>query len=217
MNKKEIFKKEIAYERVLFFSDAVVAIAITLLAFNLKLNVPLGRHLTFTDLLSPWQQYLSFLLSFFNIAVLWRTHHDFFIYIRRMNDKIMVLNICWLFFIIILPFTTSLLSTHFGDTPAVLLYSVNIFMLAVFQNWIWDHAYTQPEYIDHEKLNTQQELDVRIRLMLNLDMLNGLIAIAVSFFMPRTAFFLLFFKVPILVFAFFYIARIRQKEKQQQP
>jgi uncharacterized membrane protein len=212
---RQYAKKEIAFERVLFFSDAVVAIAITLLAFNLKLNVPPEHHITFTDLLSPWQQYLAFILSFLNIAILWRTHHDFFIYIHKMNDRIMALNICWLFLIITLPFATSLLSTHFGDTPAMLLYTGDIFLLSICQNYIWDYAYLQEDYIDHEKLKEFPEMDKRFRLMLNLDMLNGLIAVIVAFFMPKTAFFLLFFRVPIIIFSAFYIARQRRLGKIQ--
>lgn len=209
---KNYAKKEIAFERVLFFSDAIVAIAITLLALNLKIDVPSGQHITYAHLLAPWQQYLAFILSFFNIAAFWRTHHDFFVYIHRMNDVIMTLNTCWLFFIIVLPFTTSVLSAHFGDSPAVLLYSANVLFISVCQNCIWDYADRQPNFIDREKLSAVKEMHSRIRLMLNLDMVNGLIAIVVSFFLPRTAFFLLFFKVPIFVIASVYIARQRRKE-----
>src|SRR5215831_6336506 len=101
---KEYFKKEIAFERVLFFSDAVVAIAITLLALDLKLNLPAGHRITFKDLLLPWHNYLAFVLSFINVASFWRVHHDFFIYIHKMDERMMFLNTSWLFCIITLPF-----------------------------------------------------------------------------------------------------------------
>lgn len=209
-------RKEVAYERVLFFCDAVVAIAITLLALNLKLNIPDGRHLTFGDLVAPWHQYVAFLLSFFNIALFWRAHHDFFIYIKKMDTAMMTFNICWLFLIVILPFSTSLLSTHFGDTVSVLFYSVNVFLIAVFQNCIWDYACRKDEFIDSEKIEITPELRSRINLMVNLDMINALVAIVLSFFMPKTAFFLLFFKVPVFIVATFYVARQRRLDLHKQ-
>src|SRR6185295_14267571 len=112
---RESKRKEIPFERVLFFSDAIVAIAITLLALDLKLELPEDHHLTFNDLLLPWKNYLAFLLSFINIASFWRTHHQVYTYIHKMNGRTMTYIICWLFFIVTLPFSTGVLSTHFGD------------------------------------------------------------------------------------------------------
>jgi len=205
---REYSRKEIAFERVLFFSDAIVAIAITLLALDLKIQVPKGKILTFADLIAPWHKYLAFILSFVNIAGFWRTHHDFFVHINKMDDRIFGFNILWLFFIVTLPFATSVLSDHFGQTPAVFLYSLNIFFLSVFQNFIWDYA-DKLEYLNTANLEEGRRSD--FRWMLNLDMINGLIAIAVSFFMPRLAFYLLFFKLPLFVLAV--VFRTRKKRK----
>jgi uncharacterized membrane protein len=191
-------KKEVPFERVLFFSDAIVAIAITLLALELKIELPYTQHLSFADLASPWHSYAGFILSFINIASFWRTHHHFFMHINRMDEKIFYLNIAWLFFIVTLPFATSVLSAHFGDTAAVCLYSVNIFLLSVLQNFIWDYADSQPKFVDHAHITAEDQ--TRMRWMLNLDMLNALIAVVASFFVPIVAFFLLFFKIPMLVF-----------------
>lgn len=206
---REYHKKEIAFERVLFFSDAVVAIAITLLALDLKIEKPEDQHLSFADLIQPWQKYLAFVLSFIHIAGLWRTHHDFFTYIKKMDAKMMYVNICWLFFIVILPFSTSVLSKHFGDTPAVFLYSANVFILSVLQNFIWDYPAKMGGFISDEHVNEQEQKN--IRMILNLDMLNGLIAIVVAFFMPKLAFFLLFFKLPIFIAVAFFFAPKRRR------
>ena len=96
----EIKKSEIPFERVLFFSDAVVAIAITLLALDLKLNIPESQQLKFGDLLEPWKIYLAFILSFVNIAFFWKNHHQMFTFIHKMNEREMNYNLGWLFFII---------------------------------------------------------------------------------------------------------------------
>ncbi|UAY53572.1 TMEM175 family protein [Ferruginibacter albus] len=208
---KEAHKKETPFERVLFFSDAIVAIAITLLALDLKLEVPEHHHLTFADLLLPWKKYLAFFLSFFNIAGFWRIHHNIYSYIKKMDDKSMYFNIGWVFFIITLPFATSVLSTHFGDAPAIFLYSMNIFLISIFQNSIWDYADAKEDFVDREKLPPEER--TQFRIMFNLDMLNGLLALIFSFILPKLAFFLLFFKIPVFIFSLFYIGRIRRREK----
>jgi TMEM175 potassium channel family protein len=206
---KDFIKKEIAFERVLFFSDAIVAIGITLLVFNLKLEIPPDRRISFSDLLLPWRNYLAFILSFINIAGFWRTHHNAFVYIYKMDDRIMFLNTCWLFLIITLPFATTLVSTHFGESPVIFLYSMNIFGLAIFQNSIWDYADAR-KYIDKEKL--PEIAGRRFRLSFNLDMINSLICVVLSFFFPTIAFIFLFFKLPMFLFAAFYLTG---KRKQQ--
>ena len=203
-------KKEVAFERVLFFSDAIVAIAITLLALDLKLELPERHHLTFRDLTLPWKNYLAFLLSFINIASFWRTHHQMYTYIHKMNEWTMAYNTCWLFFIVTLPFSTSVLSTHFGDSAAIFLYSLNIFALSIFQNFMWDSSELQEDFIDTEKISEKQR--ERFRIMFNFDMINGLICIVLSLVIPRIAFFLLFFKIPIVIFMAIYIARQKRKD-----
>jgi uncharacterized membrane protein len=206
---KDFIKKEVAFERVIFFSDAIVAIAITLLALNLKLDLPPGNRVSFSDLLLPWRNYLAFILSFINIAGFWRIHHNAFVHIYKMDDRMMFLNICWLFLIVTLPFATTLVSAHFAATPVILLYSMNVFGLAIFQNSIWDYADTR-NYIDREKL--AETARRRFRLIFNLDMINGLTCVILSFFFPTLAFIFLFFKLPMFLFATFYLAGKRKKD-----
>ena len=205
---KDFKEKEIPYERVLFFSDAIIAIAITLLALDLRLDIPEDHPFSFSDLLSPWKNYLAFTLSFINIASFWKTHHSIFTYAHKMDERMLALNITWLFFIVTLPFATTILSGHFGTTPAIFLYSLNILLLSLFQNFIWDYADSHDGYINPEAMNDDERK--RFRTMFNLDMLNGLIAIAVSFFNPTIAFILLFFKIPTWVIITFLIARQRR-------
>jgi uncharacterized membrane protein len=205
---KDFIKKEVAFERVIFFSDAIVAIAITLLALNLKLDLPLDRHVSFSDLLVPWRNYLAFILSFINIAGFWRTHHNAFVYIFKMDDRMMFLNTCWLFLIVTLPFATTLVSAHFAQTPVICLYSINIFGLAIFQNTIWDYADAK-SYLDKEKL--PEITRNRFRLIFNLDMINSLVCVVLSFFFPTIAFIFLFFKLPMFLFAGFYLTGNRRK------
>lgn len=201
-------KFELPLERVLFFSDAIVAIAITLLALELRLPVPDEQTLHYVDLLRPWHLYLAFLLSFINISSFWNLHHRLFIYIKKMDDQLKLINTCWLFFIVTLPFSSSVLSDHLSDPAAVTLYTLNVLLIAVCQRLLWLYAVRQG-YVGASMMDDENRR--RINLFLNLDMLNGLIALAISFFAPVTAFVLLFFKIPLMLAAFFYLASVRRK------
>jgi uncharacterized membrane protein len=213
--KEETEKHQLPYERVLFFSDAIVAIAITLLALELRLEIPEGQKLQFTDLLKPWHKYLAFLLSFINIAGFWGTHHQLFTYIKKMDERLKWFNTSWLFFIVTLPFATSVLSDHFSDSAAVFLYALNIFLISVFQNFLWDYSvWDKNSFVDNEAINTEHQS--RFRIMFNLDMLNGLIAIVVAFFAPVTAFVLLFFKIPLMVYLSFYLGSVRRLGRKRK-
>jgi uncharacterized membrane protein len=101
-----------AVERLVSFSDAVVAIAITLLAIDLP--VPSGA--TVGEFWSSVREhdgvYLTFLVSFITIAAAWRHHHDVFKYVRRTDSLLRNLNMCWLLMIVLIPFATKLLTGY---------------------------------------------------------------------------------------------------------
>jgi uncharacterized membrane protein len=103
-------------ERAVFFSDAVVAIAITLLALDLPL--PMSKDgLTNSQLLHQlWTDdsgaYISCLISFFVIGNHWMVHRATFRYVRRVNHAVNLLNLVWLLTMVLTPFAARLLSGH---------------------------------------------------------------------------------------------------------
>src|ERR1700759_4659525 len=164
-------EKNLQLERLVFFWDAVVAIAITLLVFNLKIDHISGTHLTFSDIIQPWKNFLAFVLSFLNIANFWRSHHSFFTHIKKIDEKLLWYNIAWLFFIVTLPFSTSLVSAYFFDTPAIFIYSLNTLLITWFQNSIWDYASFNPGFLKQNSID--DATNYRFRLYCNLDMINS--------------------------------------------
>jgi uncharacterized membrane protein len=191
-------EKNLQLERLVFFCDAVVAIAITLLVFNLKLDTLPTGHLRFADIGSIWPKLVAFLVSFLNIGIFWTIHHTFFSHIKQIDIKLLRYNLYWLFFIVIIPFSASLLSSYFSDTPAVFVYSLNIFFVTLFQNNIWDYAALHPEFL---KEDIDRSTVFNYRLACNVAIINALLAIAVSFISPLIAFILLFLRLPIIAFA----------------
>jgi uncharacterized membrane protein len=99
-----------AAERLTFFSDAVVAIAITLLAIDLP--VPEGSSFSafWLSVRHDDGHYLAFLISFAVIAAAWFDHHDLFRYVRATDARLRVLNMWWLLSIVLNPFATKLLT-----------------------------------------------------------------------------------------------------------
>ncbi|WP_329176529.1 TMEM175 family protein [Streptomyces sp. NBC_01477] len=105
-----------AADRLILFSDAVVAIAITLLA--LELPVPAGR-----DVSAFWKSvrendahYLAFLLSFVAISASWGGHHRIFRAVERIDTPLRMINMFWLMMIILNPLATKMLTTEDHDS-----------------------------------------------------------------------------------------------------
>ena len=105
-----------ATDRLVAFSDAVVAIAITLLA----LDLPVPHGATMSEFLSSvgnnYEHYVAFLISFVVIAAAWRRYHSVFQYIDRIDAQVRNYNVLWLLMIILNPFATRLLTTPGHDS-----------------------------------------------------------------------------------------------------
>ena len=98
-------------ERTVFFSDAVIAIAMTLLAIELPLphgDTPSAVWRSFVANLGG--EYLAFIISFAVIALFWYRHHRTFELIARINTALIVWNLVSLLAIVLIPFATKMLS-----------------------------------------------------------------------------------------------------------
>jgi uncharacterized membrane protein len=100
-------------ERLIYFSDAVIAIALTLLALELPAP-PEGVHgnaevLHF--LREHTAEYLAFLISFGVVAMQWLAHQRLFRYATGLVGGVIQWNVVWLLMIVVMPFTTKLLTS----------------------------------------------------------------------------------------------------------
>ncbi|OXM71650.1 TMEM175 family protein [Amycolatopsis vastitatis] len=143
----------IAAERLTFFSDAVVAIAITLLA----LELPLPEGATSAELLRSLghhqSEYVSFLISFVVIGGHWRAHHRLFHYVTTLGGGLIRLTFGWLLMQVIMPFATKVISEDSGFEFRFVFYAlVQVIALTLFLLMAWqikrNHLYradTPPE------------------------------------------------------------------------
>lgn len=114
-------------ERLTFFSDAVMAIAITLLVIDLRLPETLDELATDADLRAALadlgQGFLSVGLSFMIIAVWWVGHDRLFRTLERIDGRLVLQNFVFLGAIAFLPFPTSLIGRYVDLPTAVALYA----------------------------------------------------------------------------------------------
>lgn len=108
-----------AVDRLTFFSDAVVAIAITLLAIDLP--VPEGGTVSefWSSVRHNDGHYAAFLISFAVIASARSRHHDLFQYAKRVDSRLRTINTVWLLMIVLIPFAARLLTTRGPQTVDV--------------------------------------------------------------------------------------------------
>lgn len=122
-------------ERMIFFSDAVFAIAITLLI--IEVHPP---HLPFG---SPWQAYVNallrllpnffgFFVSFFVIGAFWAGHHRAFALAGHYSDRLVGPNLHMLCAIVFMPFATAFMSANVGMLVPSTLYAVTLIATGLF-------------------------------------------------------------------------------------
>ena len=128
--------------RVEAFSDGVFAIAITLLILEVRL--PDGGSLD-GQLGRAWPSYVSYVISFVTIGIMWVNHHDIFRLIGRVSRGLLLANLALLLAVSFVPFPTKVLGEHLhhggGDQrSAVVFYSASFFVAAVAYNVLWQVA-----------------------------------------------------------------------------
>ncbi len=134
---------QLGLERIVFFSDAVMAIAITLLAIDIRVpELPPGSaaQQLGPSLSAIGPRFMTFFISFLVIAIYWISHHRYFGFIKRYDARLMWLNLLFLFFIICMPFLASLLGQYVFVPLALIAYTLAIAALGISLALIWWYA-----------------------------------------------------------------------------
>jgi uncharacterized membrane protein len=140
-----------APERLVAFTDAVVAIAITLLVLPLVDVVPAvvsRREESVQVITDHTQQIFSFVLSFAVIARLWLVHHRFFAQVRSHTPALVLWNLCWLLTIVVLPFPTEMVGAFGNDRFTVAFYVGTILASSMCQTIMVLIARREPELVE---------------------------------------------------------------------
>jgi uncharacterized membrane protein len=135
------------------FSDGVFAVAITLLA--LELRVPGGEGPLAHRLLATWPSYLAYIVSFLTIGIMWLNHHTMFAHIVRVDRALLMLNLLLLLFVAAVPFPTQLigeeLAAHLhGDDAKAIMVTYGLLMIAMSIGFsaVWWYVVFHPQMLD---------------------------------------------------------------------
>ena len=109
------------------FSDGVIAIIITIMVLEMK--VPHGDQLNNLTPLLP--VFISYLLSFVNVAIYWNNHHHMLHAASKVNGKVMWANMHLLFWLSLFPFVTGWMGENHFTTYPIALYGVVLCMAGI--------------------------------------------------------------------------------------
>ncbi|GBD91777.1 hypothetical protein BMS3Abin04_02509 [bacterium BMS3Abin04] len=109
------------------FSDGVLAIIITIMVFELK--VP--EDLNLQALIPKLPLFISYLFSFIYLGIYWNNHHHLFRITEKINGRILWANLYLLFWLSLIPFTTSWIGKNYTASTPVALYGFVLLMSAI--------------------------------------------------------------------------------------
>lgn len=135
-------------ERAAAFSDAVFAIAMTLLVLELRVpEVDGGDLVPALSAMAP--QYLTFVLSFAVVGAVWMSHHRKFTALAVVDQTLLRLNLVMLLFVASLPLPTAILGRYGDSVAAAAIYALTIaaigFTLVGAWIYAWHRHLVRPE------------------------------------------------------------------------
>jgi uncharacterized membrane protein len=135
--------------RIEALADGIFAIAMTLLVLNLALPEA-GKGLTglHSLLFGQLDNLFCYALSFVLLAIFWIRHHQQFHFIKRTDGKHLWINIFFLMFVALMPFSTSLVGDYSNEPLAEVFFGSNIFMLSMLLLCSWTYATNHHRLVD---------------------------------------------------------------------
>jgi uncharacterized membrane protein len=137
MKEHESAEKNYDLERLIFFSDGVFAIVITLLV--IELHLPAHWDQTLAGLIQgEGRALLAYALSFLAVGVYWNQHRQLFRHVVRFHPGLVIFNLLLLGFVVLVPFGSELMVT--GSKAALTTFLALFIAVGVAQAMLWVYA-----------------------------------------------------------------------------
>jgi uncharacterized membrane protein len=142
---------ELGRNRIEALTDGVFAVAMTLLVLDIK--VPeFQQSLTAAELAAKlfalWPKFLSYTISFVILGVYWVGHHVQLSFIRRADRPLLWINIFFLLWVALVPFSTALLSEYPKTQLAIGVYGANLIAIGLTLAFHWGYATNGYRHVD---------------------------------------------------------------------
>jgi uncharacterized membrane protein len=178
----------ISPERLKTLADGVFAIVMTLLVLELSVPVFAGKSVNAElshKLLEMWPEFLIYALSFFILGIFWLIHHSLFSAVTHYDTTLVWLNITFLMFVSLIPFSTALTGKNGLTTVTAVVYGVNMLLLFNLGWSIWAFITGKRRLVDKDIDPILVKGGNLMGLAYSLIMLP---AIGISFLDPRISF-----------------------------
>ncbi len=133
------------FGRILFFSDAVYAIALTLLALDLRITTVPGDPASPSSMLSALDdllpQLVAFGVAFALLANYWLAHHDFMSRVGAVDSRLITTNLVYLAFVALLPFPTSMIGEYESNPISGVVFAANLAVISLLETAMLAHAH----------------------------------------------------------------------------
>jgi uncharacterized membrane protein len=133
-------ENETEFGRIVAFSDGVFSIAITLLVLNLGIDKGLTEGQIDDALWAQRDTFFAYAISFAVIGRFWLVHHRFFAEVEAFDGRLIGLNLLYLGWVVLIPFSSELLGEYGGKTTSVVFYSVNLAVVVLLGQLMAAHG-----------------------------------------------------------------------------
>ncbi|NCD70642.1 TMEM175 family protein [Mucilaginibacter agri] len=202
-------RKDFQIDRIILFSDAVFAIAITLLIIEIK--APEIHH-DYT-VAQMWDQlahllpkFFGFALSFWVIAIYWRSHHRIFGFVNQYTNRMIMLNFLFLFSLVLMPFSSAYYSENVAYAIPYYFYNSNIIFTGITNCLLIRYVFSPNNHIvEHQPTLLFQKLFMARAITVPAVFVLGMFIWPLSSALAEMS--------PMLIWPIFAFLRIRYKRK----
>lgn len=161
--------------------DGIFAIAMTLLVLSIgvpDISTSASEAAFFQQILTVWPKIMIYALSFWILAVFWRVNHQQFYFIKRSNHTLITINIFWLLFIALVPFSSELVGEYGSYFTANAIFHLNLFFAGLLYYINWHYAVKKglvDENLDPKKADYMKKTNLMLPIL-------SLIAIGLAYY-----------------------------------